>query len=77
MRLWVPHDQRRPQPEPIETDDALVFAIGVGAWLIALAVVVGMLSAPVGFDPVAVLACIAVGLTLGTVGYIVSRRRTR
>jgi len=79
MRLYVPHDERRPQPEPAVTDDALAFAVGIGGWLIGLAVVMGMLAVPVSFDPARVLTTIAVGLGLGVVGLLVTlvRRRTR
>ncbi len=77
MRLYVPHDERRPQPEPAVTNDALAFAIGIGGWVIGLAVVLGMLSAPVSFDPARVLATIAVGLVLGLTGLLVSLRRRR
>ena len=75
MRLYVPHSERRPQPEPATTNDALAFAVGIGAWLIGLAVVLGMLAAPVPFDPARVLTTIAVGLALGTVGLLVTRLR--
>jgi len=81
MRLYVPHDERRPQPEPAVTNDVFAFAIGIGGWVIGLAVVLGMLSAPVTFDPVRVLATIAVGLVLGVAGLLFSanqrRRRAR
>jgi hypothetical protein len=75
MRLYVPHDERRPQPTPAVTNDALAFAIGIGGWIIGLAVVLGMLSAPAAFDPARVLATIAVGLVLGLAGLLVSLRR--
>jgi Protein of unknown function (DUF2530) len=79
MRLYVPHDERRPQPEPAVTNDALAFAVGIGGWLIGLAVVIGMLAAPVAFDPTRVLATIAVGLGLGILGVLVTlvQRRRR
>ncbi len=77
MRLYVPHDERRPQPEPADTNDVLAFAIGIGGWVIGLAIVLGMLSAPVAFDPARVLATIAVGLVLGVAGLLVSLRRRR
>lgn len=77
MRLYVPHDERRPQPEPAVTNDALAFAIGLCGWAVSLAIVIGMLSAPVTFDPDRVLTTIAVGLVLGIAGLIVSRARVR
>ncbi|MDX2025251.1 DUF2530 domain-containing protein [Microcella sp.] len=77
MRLYVPHDERRPQPEPAVTNDGLAFAVGIGAWLIGLAVVLGMLAAPVSFDPARVLTTIAVGLALGITGLLVTRLRRR
>lgn len=77
MRLYVPHDERRPQPAPAVTNDALAFTIGLGGWLIGLAIVLGMLSAPAPFDPARALTTIAVGLVLGIAGLLVSRRRRR
>lgn len=77
MRLYVPHDERRPQPQPAATNDTLAFTVGLGGWLIGLAIVVGMLTAPTSFDPDRVLTTIAVGLVLGVLGLFVSRRRSR
>ena len=77
MRLVVPHDQRRPHPEPAPTNDALAFAVGLGGWVGALAIVLGMLA--LGTPPASplVLSTIAVGLVLGALGLAVSRRRPR
>ncbi|MDO9591339.1 MAG: hypothetical protein Q7J04_09375 [Microcella sp.] len=78
MRLYVPHDERRPQPLPAATNDSLAFAVGLGGWLIGLAIVVGMLSAAALFEPARVFATIAVGLVLGVLGLLVSLHlRTR
>ena len=77
MRLYVPHDERRPQPEPATTNDTLAFAIGLGGWAIGLAIALGMLSATAPLDPARVLMTIAVGLVLGVAGLLVSRRRRR
>ena len=77
MRLYVPHDERRPQPEPATTNDTLAFAIGLGGWAIGLAIALGMLSATAPLDPARVLMTIAVGLVLGVAGLLVSRQRRR
>lgn len=74
MRLWVPHEQRRPQPEPLSTNDVLAFQVGLGLWLVGLVIVLGMLATPIAFDPVQALATITLGLALGLTGLLVSRR---
>ncbi len=77
MRLVVPHDQRRPHPEPAPTNDALAFGVGLIGWAIALAIALGMLALGTLPDDPRVLSTIAVGLALGALGLLVSRRRAR
>jgi hypothetical protein len=77
MRLYVPHDERRPQPEPAATNDALAFAIGIGGWLIGLAVVAIMLVMSAELNVVRVVSTIGVGLLLGALGMLVSLRARR
>lgn len=36
MRLFVPSAERRPDPEPLRTDDALVVRIGTAVWAVLL-----------------------------------------
>lgn len=74
MRLYVPHDERRPQPEPAATNDALAFGVGIGGWLVGLAVIAVMLVMGSELDAVRVLSTIAVGLALGALGMLVSLR---
>jgi NO-binding membrane sensor protein with MHYT domain len=75
MRLWVPHEERRPQPEPLRTNDLLAFQVGLGLWLVGLAIVLGMLATPIAFDPARALITIGFGLVLGVAGLFVSRRQ--
>ncbi len=77
MRLFVPHNERRRLPEPVPTNDALAFAVGLGCWALAMLIVLGMLA--LGTPPASplVLSTIAVGLALGALGLLVSRRRAR
>tara|TARA_Y100000816_G_C26059906_1_gene556458 strand:+ start:1159 stop:1392 length:234 start_codon:yes stop_codon:yes gene_type:complete len=42
MRLWIPEDERRPTPPPVETDDRTPILVGLGLWLLAT---LGLLSA--------------------------------
>jgi hypothetical protein len=39
MRLWVSESERRPNPEPVKTDDRKPIVLGFVAWLVALAIV--------------------------------------
>ena len=77
MRVYVPHDQRRPQPEPAVTNDTLAFAVGLGGWLVGLGVTLGMLLRADTADPARTLTTIAVGLALGVAGLLISRRQHR
>jgi hypothetical protein len=36
MRLWLKDSERRPDPEPVKTDDRKVILIGEVLWLVAL-----------------------------------------
>ena len=38
MRLWLKDSERRPDPEPVKTDDRKAVLIGLALWLVALAV---------------------------------------
>jgi hypothetical protein len=75
MRVYVPHYQRRPQPEPAVTNDTLAFAVGLGGWLAGLGITLWMLLTSDAADPARTLTTIAVGLALGVIGLLVSRRQ--
>lgn len=36
MRLWLKDSERRPDPEPVKTDDRKVILVGLVLWLLAL-----------------------------------------
>ncbi len=38
MRLYQRSADRRPDPEPLRTNDRVTILIGIGAWLVALVV---------------------------------------
>ena len=51
MRLYVPHDERRPQPDPAITNDALAFAIGIPAYvLVSIPFTQAALETTTGYD---------------------------
>lgn len=75
MRLWVRDGERRPDPAPLRTNDALAFTVGLVGWLIAGLITIGMLVLTDRVDSVGGLITIAVGLLLGVAGLLVSSRR--
>jgi len=77
MRLWVSHDERRPQPEPLATNDRLAYLVGIALWLVALAVVAVMALTGVASDTSGMIATAGVGVALGVLGLIVVSRPRR
>jgi hypothetical protein len=77
MRLWVPGDQRRPDPPVPDSDDRVPILIATGAWVLAL------VGAGVGYGALADqdrgwwLWTAAAGIALGAYGwsYVTRRRR--
>lgn len=78
MRLWVSHDERRPQPEPVATNDRLAYQVGIGLWLVALVVVGVLVLVGMPVDGPVLLATVVIGVILGLAGIaVVSRTRSR
>ena len=75
MRLWLKDSERRPDPEPVRTDDRKPMLLGIGLWLLAL---VGLL---LGFGRLLdadgagwIWTCVA-GIALGVLGLVYTHRR--
>ena len=74
MPLWMTPSERRPGPEPLRTNDVRAFTVGLAGWMLGLALVAVMLTMPGTVDTRGALLTIAIGITLGIAGVIVSRR---
>jgi hypothetical protein len=73
MRLWLRDSERKPDPQPVPTDDRRVVLIGLVLWVIAL--MLGLvLGGQLGADSVAGIA--VYGGALGVIGlvYLLIRR---
>ena len=44
MRIWLKDSERRPDPEPVRTDDRKAMLVGIALWLVALGVLVILLE---------------------------------
>ena len=75
MRLWLKDSERRPDPEPVKTDDRKAVLIGLALWLVALAVL--LLFIPQLTESGLswwLWTCIA-GLSLGLIGLLYTHWR--
>ncbi len=75
VRLWLKDSERRPDPEPVKTDDRKAVLIGIVLWLAALAVLLLFLP-QLGESGRGwwLWTCIA-GLTLGLIGLLYTNWR--
>lgn len=65
MRLFVKDSERRPDPEPLKTDDRKVVLVGLVLWVVALAVMLALLPQLQRSDLVWMVWTVVVGLVLG------------
>ena len=70
MRLWLKDSERLPDPEPVLTDDRKALLIGIGLWVVALAVLTFFIGQLMDAGNSWWLwACIA-GIVIGLLGLI-------
>lgn len=79
MRIWLSEDERRPDPEPVATDDRAAVLAGLVLWVLVLGGLLLFVGALVESGHVWWLWTCLVGIGLGLVGlvYIHFRRRPR
>ena len=75
MRLFLKDSERRPDPEPVKTDDRKAVMVGLVIWVLALATVtlVGGMLFPDSRD-LLLWTCVA-GISLGLLGLVYTNRR--
>jgi hypothetical protein len=71
MRLWLKDSERRPDPAPVATDDRTAVLAGLALWLVGTVVVLIVVPEPW------LIATCAVGIVLGLIGLLYTRRRRR
>jgi fatty acid desaturase len=79
MRFWLSESKRRPDPEPVVTDDRTAILTGLVLWVVALAVLLVFVAPLVEAGRVWWLwAClVGIGLGLGMLVYVHRRARQR
>jgi FtsH-binding integral membrane protein len=77
VRLWLKDSERRPDPAPIKTDDRKAMLVGIGLWVVGLAVLlVFMVPLNTAGNGWWLWACVA-GLALGLVGILYTHWRRK
>lgn len=77
MRLLVKDSERRPDPEPLRTDDRKVVLVGLAAWIVATIVLLASVDALAADGLLGLLwtALIGIGLGVALLVYVHVRRR--
>lgn len=77
MRLWLKDSERKPDPQPVKTDDRKAMLVGIALWLAALAACLVFL-APISAAGMTWLlwTCVA-GIALGLAGILYTHYRQK
>ena len=75
MRLWLKDSERRPDPEPVRTDDRKPMLLGIGLWLLALVSLLFGVGGLVGADDAGLIWTCLAGIALGLLGLLYTHRR--
>jgi hypothetical protein len=66
---------RRPEPPPLQTNDRVALLVGIGAWLIALAVLGGLHATLARHRELWWLSMCGAGVVMGVYGLWLVRKR--
>ena len=75
MRIWLKDSERRPDPEPVETDDRKAMLVGIVLWVIALVAVVLFIEPLIAAGNLWWLGTVFAGLALGLIGLVYTHLR--
>lgn len=75
VRLWLKDSERRPDPEPVKTDDRKPMLIGIVAWLVALAVMLVFIGPLTEAGNAWWLWTCVFGIALGIIGILYTNWR--
>jgi FtsH-binding integral membrane protein len=75
VRIWLKDSERRPDPEPVETDDRKAMLIGIGLWVLGLATLLLFIEPLNTAGNLWWLWTAVAGLVLGLIGLIYTHLR--
>ncbi|WP_010203529.1 DUF2530 domain-containing protein [Salinibacterium sp. PAMC 21357] len=77
MRIWLKDSERRPDPEPVETDDRKAMLVGIVVWVVALAVLLIFIEPLDAAGNLWWLWAAIAGLALGLIGLLYTHVRRK
>jgi FtsH-binding integral membrane protein len=75
VRIWLKDSERRPDPEPVETDDRKAMLVGIAVWVVFLAVLLLFIEPLNAAGNLWWLWTAVAGLALGLIGLIYTHVR--
>ncbi|QYH35550.1 DUF2530 domain-containing protein [Salinibacterium sp. M195] len=75
MRIWLKDSERRPDPQPVETDDRKAMLVGIALWAVGLVILLFFIEPLTAAGNQWWLWAAAAGLVLGAIGLIYTHRR--
>jgi len=75
VRIWLKDSERRPDPEPVQTDDRKAMLVGMGLWVLGLAVLLLFIEPLNEAGNLWWLWTAVAGLVLGLIGLIYTHLR--
>jgi len=75
VRIWLKDSERRPDPEPVETDDRKAMLVGIAVWVVSLAVLLLFIEPLNAAGNLWWLWTAVAGLALGLIGLIYTHVR--
>jgi len=75
VRIWLKDSERRPDPEPVETDDRKAMLVGIALWVVSLAVLLLFIEPLNAAGNLWWLWTAVAGLALGLIGLIYTHVR--
>lgn len=77
MRLWLKDSERKPDPEPVQTDDRKAVLVGIVLWLVALVVLLVLVRPIIESGLTWLLWTCVAGIAIGLAGILYTNWRQK
>jgi hypothetical protein len=77
MRLWLKDSERKPDPQPVVTDDRKAMLVGIVLWLVALVVLLVLVRPIIESGLTWLLWTCVAGIAIGLAGILYTNWRQK